>query len=84
MKLFAIFPAMLAAFAVATPTPQAASGSCKKYTLLFARGTTETGTLGTVVGPGLQKAVESALGADQVTTQVLFSTDLMDIEGKWN
>ncbi|KAF3002134.1 hypothetical protein E8E14_001654 [Neopestalotiopsis sp. 37M] len=44
----------------------AASG-CTAYTVLFARGTTETGTLGTVVGPGLQKAVQSSLGADQVT-----------------
>lgn len=48
---------------------KAASG-CTAYTLLFARGTTETGTLGTVVGPGLQKSVQSALGADQVTVKV--------------
>lgn len=47
----------------------AASG-CTAYTVLFARGTTETGTLGTVVGPGLQKAVQSSLGADQVTIKV--------------
>lgn len=50
-------------------TAKAASG-CTAYTLLFARGTTETGTLGTVVGPGLQKSVQSALGADQVTVKV--------------
>ncbi|KAF7541827.1 hypothetical protein G7054_g185 [Neopestalotiopsis clavispora] len=53
----------------------AASG-CTAYTVLFARGTTETGTLGTVVGPGLQKAVQSSLGADQVTIKVSQLTHL--------
>jgi cutinase len=62
----------------AVPSPQAGSASCKKYTLLFARGTTESGTLGTVVGPGLQKAVESALGVAQVTTTVCPITQILE------
>ncbi|KAK9775663.1 hypothetical protein AB5N19_04781 [Seiridium cardinale] len=68
MNFLALSVAFLAALAVAVPSPQTGSASCKKYTLLFARGTSESGTLGTIVGPGLQKSVESALGADQVTT----------------
>lgn len=74
MKATHTFPLTAAFFVMisaASPLPQATSASsCKTYTLLFARGTTETGTLGTVVGPGLQKSVEAALGADQVTVQV--------------
>lgn len=68
---------LLAALTAGSPLPQTASGaSCKTFTLLFARGTTETGTLGTVVGPGLQKSVESALGSDQVTVQgVAYAAD---------
>ncbi|KAI0142014.1 cutinase-domain-containing protein [Pestalotiopsis sp. NC0098] len=60
-------------------TAKAASG-CTAYTLLFARGTTETGTLGTVVGPGLQKSVQSALGADQVTVKgTTYAADMAGI-----
>ncbi|KAI1840846.1 hypothetical protein JX266_012928 [Neoarthrinium moseri] len=68
MKSTILSSALLAALAAATPMPQTGSTSCRAYTVLFARGTTETGTLGYVVGPGLQKSVESALGADRVTT----------------
>ncbi|ETS84406.1 hypothetical protein PFICI_02431 [Pestalotiopsis fici W106-1] len=53
--------------AAASSSSATAASGCTAYTVLFARGTTETGTLGTVVGPGLQKAVQSSLGADQVT-----------------
>ncbi|KAK6074428.1 cutinase [Seiridium cupressi] len=70
MKFLALSVAFLAALAVAVPSPQTGSASCKKYTLLFARGTSESGTLGTIVGPGLQKSVESALGADQGDVQL--------------
>ncbi|KAK6065429.1 cutinase [Seiridium cupressi] len=67
---YALSTAFLAGLAAGSPLPQSTStASCKTYTLLFARGTTETGTLGTVVGPGLENSVESALGADQVTVQ---------------
>ncbi|KAF4309168.1 putative cutinase [Botryosphaeria dothidea] len=45
------------------------SGACKPITYIFARGTTETGNLGTTVGPALQQKLEQALGADKVATQ---------------
>lgn len=67
MKVFAVSAILLSGLIGATPTPQAGSASCKAYTVLFARGTTESGTLGSVVGPGLQKSVLSALGTDKVT-----------------
>jgi cutinase len=68
---YALTTVLLAGLSACSPLPQATStASCTTYTLLFARGTTETGTLGTVVGPGLEKSVEAALGADQVTVTV--------------
>lgn len=45
------------------------SGTCKPVTYIFARGTTETGNMGSTVGPALKEKLESALGADQVATQ---------------
>lgn len=45
------------------------SGVCKPVTYIFARGTTETGNMGTTVGPALQQKLEQALGAGQVATQ---------------
>ncbi|KAK0661486.1 Cutinase 2 [Lasiodiplodia hormozganensis] len=44
-------------------------GVCKPVTYIFARGTTETGNMGTTVGPALQQKLESALGADKLATQ---------------
>ena len=38
------------------------NGKCAPVTVIFARGTTETGNIGTVVGPPLESAVQSALG----------------------
>lgn len=45
------------------------NGVCKPVTLIFARGTTEPGNLGTVVGPPLANALISLLGAEQVAVQ---------------
>ncbi|KAH7057343.1 cutinase precursor [Macrophomina phaseolina] len=45
------------------------SGVCKPVTYIFARGTTETGNMGTTVGPALKQKLEQALGAGQVATQ---------------
>lgn len=41
---------------------------CKEYTFIFARGTGETGNMGTVVGPPLAKQLNSLTG-DKVTVQ---------------
>ncbi|KAI8304692.1 hypothetical protein K4K59_012654 [Colletotrichum sp. SAR11_240] len=69
MKTAAITTALLAALAAANPIEVRQASGCKAFTLLFARGTTEMGTLGSVVGPSLQTNTQSALGADQVTVE---------------
>lgn len=42
---------------------------CKQYTLLFARGTTEEGNMGTLVGPPLAQALGKAVGGDNIAVQ---------------
>ncbi|WYZ43447.1 hypothetical protein EsH8_VI_001146 [Colletotrichum jinshuiense] len=77
MKTAAIATAVFAALAAAVPVEVRQTSGCKAFTLLFARGTTEMGTLGTVVGPGLQKAAEAALGAGAVTVEgVAYTADV--------
>ncbi|KAK2599698.1 hypothetical protein N8I77_011430 [Diaporthe amygdali] len=49
----------------------AAAADCNAVTVIFARGTTEAGTLGSVVGPGLQKA----LGSSATVTGVAYAAD---------
>lgn len=39
--------------------------ACKPTILIFARGTTEPGNMGVVVGPSLASALESKLGSGQ-------------------
>jgi hypothetical protein len=51
-------------------------GGCKPYTLLFGRGTTELGTMGSTVGPSLQ----SALAGGQWSVEgISYSADLPGI-----
>ena len=38
---------------------------CKPFTLIFARGTTETGNIGSIVGPPFVLALENAFGGSQ-------------------
>lgn len=42
---------------------------CKDYTLLFARGTTEQGNMGTLVGPPLAGALGKAVGEHRLAVQ---------------
>ncbi|KAI0133750.1 cutinase-domain-containing protein [Xylariales sp. AK1849] len=72
---------ILAALSTASPVPQSTSAAdCKTYTVLFARGTSETGTLGTIVGPGLQTSVETALGTANVVFEgVTYAADIAGI-----
>lgn len=44
-------------------------GVCKDFTLLFARGTLETGNVGGIVGPPFQAALEALLGEERVAVQ---------------
>lgn len=50
----------LAVSAFATPVTRQ---SCADVTVYFARGTGESGTIGTIVGPPFQSALQSALGS---------------------
>lgn len=43
--------------------------ACKAATLIFARGTTEMGNMGSVVGPGFGNALKEQLGQDKVAIQ---------------
>ncbi|KAF5378733.1 hypothetical protein D9615_006874 [Tricholomella constricta] len=51
----------LALSAVASPIES--RQSCADVTVYFARGTSEVGTLGSIVGPPFQRALKSALGS---------------------
>ena len=44
-------------------------GICKPFTLLFARGTTESGNIGNIVGPPFVLALQKAFGANNVAVQ---------------
>ncbi|TID22024.1 carbohydrate esterase family 5 protein [Venturia nashicola] len=44
-------------------------GVCKPITLIFARGTTEPGNMGLIVGPPLAAAMQTTFGADKVAIQ---------------
>ncbi|KAI3394515.1 hypothetical protein diail_2604 [Diaporthe ilicicola] len=57
----------------------AAAADCKAVTVVFARGTTEPGTLGTVVGPGLNTALGTALNNNAVVTGVAYAADAAGI-----
>lgn len=59
----------------ASPNTAAASAAadCKAVTVIFARGTTEPGTLGAVVGPGLNTALGTALNNNAVVTGVAYA-----------
>lgn len=42
---------------------------CKAMTVIFARGTTESGNVGTLAGPPFFSALEAKVGADKVAVQ---------------
>jgi len=44
-------------------------GVCKPITVIFARGTTESGNVGTVTGPPMFTALEDTFGAENVAVQ---------------
>ncbi|KAF2209302.1 carbohydrate esterase family 5 protein [Cercospora zeae-maydis SCOH1-5] len=45
------------------------NGPCRQVTFIFARGSTEAGNMGTVVGPQTCAALKSLLGSDNVACQ---------------
>lgn len=54
--------------------------ACKAATLIFARGTTEAGNMGSVVGPGFGSALQEQLGEGKVAIQgVTYAADAAGI-----
>lgn len=50
-------------------TENGLSGPCKAYTVIFARGTTETGNVGTIAGPPFFQALASRVGSGNLAVQ---------------
>jgi cutinase len=72
MKSFAF--ALLPTLTIAALTSQSQNdvvngGGCKAMTVLFARGTTEGGNMGTVAGPPFVSAIGAMMGAASVAVQ---------------
>ncbi|KAF4210601.1 hypothetical protein CNMCM8980_003614 [Aspergillus fumigatiaffinis] len=80
MSLHSLFVAGLATLALAAPAPQIQarqgmssneleSGPCRDVTFIFARGSTEQGNMGFIVGPGVCSSLKNDLGSDKVACQ---------------
>ena len=85
MKPLHLFPTLLTlSFTLALPNPSPnlqprqrsntrndlTNGTpCRAMTVIFARGTTEQGNVGTLAGPPFFNALSSAVGADNVAVQ---------------
>ncbi|KAG2412066.1 cutinase precursor [Aspergillus terreus] len=82
MSLRSVLVAALAALAVATPVPENSlqqrqlmssndveDGVCRDVTFIFARGSTEQGNMGFVVGPEVCTSLKADLGAGKVACQ---------------
>ena len=54
---------------IGVTTNDIVNGVCKPFTLIFARGTTETGNIGELVGPPFVLALKEAFGANNVAVQ---------------
>ncbi|KAB5585776.1 cutinase [Coniochaeta sp. 2T2.1] len=54
---------------LAGSTQNGLSGSCKEYTVIFARGTTEPGNVGSVAGPPFFRALASRVGDGNLAVQ---------------
>ncbi|KAK3356820.1 cutinase, partial [Lasiosphaeria hispida] len=50
-------------------TQNGLDGACKAVTVIFARGTTEAGNVGSLVGPPFFQALATAIGADKLSVQ---------------
>lgn len=65
----------VAADAGGSSTENGLDGACQKVTLIFARGTSETGNMGTIVGPGLSTDSKSALSNNIAVQGVDYPAD---------
>ncbi|KAI0136835.1 cutinase [Xylariales sp. AK1849] len=57
-------------------TQNGLSGACKGTTVIFARGTTESGNVGTVAGPPFFQALSSKVGGDLAVQGVDYPADI--------
>ena len=53
----------------ATTRNELLNGPCRNVTVIYARGTTEDGNIGALVGPSLESALDNRLGANIVAFQ---------------
>lgn len=60
-------------------TDDTGDGACQNVTVIFARGTSELGTLGSIVGPGLSKDIKSALNNHVAVEGVDYPADAAGI-----
>jgi cutinase len=63
------FENLLAILTGAKTTYNDLQGSCKAYTVIFARGTTEPGNVGILVGPPFFEALKAKVGANNLAIQ---------------
>jgi cutinase len=84
-----IIAGLLAASVLALPEPQLGKGKgkgklggggglggCKKVTLIYARGSTEFGTMGQTVGPALQRALQAKFPGQVSVMGVQYPADI--------
>lgn len=64
-----LLPIVSAALGSSTQNDVTNGGACKAMTILFARGTTEVGNMGTIAGPPFVSAVGQMMGAGNVAVQ---------------
>lgn len=64
-----VFENLLALLTGEPTTYNELSGSCKAYTVVFARGTTEPGNVGILVGPPFLEALDAAVGDANIAVQ---------------
>lgn len=74
------FENLLALLTFQPTTYNEAAGSCKAYTVLFARGTTEPGNVGILVGPPFFEALKDRVGSSKIAIQGVNGYDA-DVNG---
>lgn len=74
--LFLLPTAASAALISSTQNDVKNGGACKAMTILFARGTTEIGNMGTVAGPPFVSAVGAMMGGNVAVQGIEYPADV--------
>ncbi len=69
VDVLTVFENLLALLTGEQTTYNELGGTCKTYTVIFARGTTEPGNVGILVGPPFFNALQSLVGTSALTIQ---------------